>query len=97
MVGTCRMTPSADGDHCQEIGPQYGTTFEFVLYDSNNSLVIVFFSHSVGTECDENWTTVFICLKDVKGFDSEGHVTITDQQKSIDKAYRTFMDNTITF
>lgn len=61
------------------------------FYDTNNNLV--WFSHSVETESEENWTTVFSYLKDVSGFDSEGRFKIKDQEKGIEKVYRTVMVN----
>lgn len=98
ILKNCRMTAAADASHCQGIGPQsYGTIFEVVVYDANNHVIPVLFYHSVGTECDEAWGRVFGMLKKVDGFDVPGRVTIVDQEKSIDCAYRREMEHASLF
>lgn len=93
-----RMTATADACHCQGIGPQsYGTVFEVMVYDTNHHLVPIVFAHSVGTECEDVWSKVFQAAKDITGFDRGGRVTIVDQEKSIDSAYRSTMDHAELF
>lgn len=93
-----RKTASADAAHCQGKGPQsYGTTFEVVLYDCNNQLTPICFSHSVGTEGRETWDFVFEALKSIPHFDEPDRVTIVDQEKSIDSSYKSIMHNAKLF
>lgn len=98
MAQKCRKVSSADAAHCQGVGPQsYGTTFEMVLYDTNNHLVPIWFMHSVGTECAEVWEVIFRSAQEVDGFDCVGRVTVTDQEKGIDKAFKKVMANAALF
>lgn len=93
-----RLTTTADAAHCQGIGPQsYGTTFEVVGYDANNNLVPLLFYHYIGTESEESWRVVFTALKAISGFDRAGRVTIVDQEKSIDSAFRGVMEHAHLF
>ena len=93
-----RRTATADAAHCAGVGPQsYGTAFEVLAYDANNSAVPILFFHSVGVESEETWLTVFKALKDIPGYDVEGRITIVDQEKSIDSTYRSTMQHAKLF
>lgn len=98
MCDTGRKTCSADAAHCQGVGPQsYGTTFEVVSYDGNNHVTPLCFAHYVGTESAESWETVFNAIGEVDGFDVAGRVTVVDQEKGIDCAYRKLMRHATLF
>lgn len=58
------------------------------MYDANKKLVPVFFFHFVVTESEETWTHIFEAALCIDGYDRAGRVTIVDQKKSIEKAYR---------
>lgn len=66
----------------------YGTVFEISVYDTNNRIVPLFFSHSVGTDRSYTWGTVFEDLKEVDRFDCDGRTTIVDQEKALESTLR---------
>lgn len=98
MAATCRKTSAADAAHCQGLGPQsYGTTYEVVLYDTNNHITPICFAHSVATENGETWKSVFQNVATIDGFDCPGRVIVTDQEKGIDTAFSKVMCNAKLF
>lgn len=94
MCSTARKTGAVDAAHCKGLGTQsYGTTFEAILYDTNNNLVPILFAHHVGSECGDIWRTVFKAMKCIDGFDVPDRVTVVDQEKSIDAEYKTVFEH----
>lgn len=87
-----RNTVAADEAHYNGIFVQsYGTTLEFVTYDTNNDLLPLLFGHFFGAECYEYCKIVFEAVKAVEGFHNDERMTIVDQDKSIYSAYKDTM------
>lgn len=86
------MTAATDASHCQGVEPQsYGIKFEVDLYDANHIIVPLLFFHSVSKVSEESWGRVFSSLAKLPGCEVDRRVSIVDQEKRIDKCYRTTM------
>ena len=78
----------ADASHMQGKGQHsYGTFSEFGIHDQNNSLCSIVKTHTIGTECHDEWLRVFEAAADVPGVDVVGRSMSADMEKSLGKAH----------
>lgn len=83
------MTAAADAAHCQGFGTQsYGMAFDVIVYDTNNHIIAIYFSHYVAAEGSEMWNKVIQSVAEIDGFNVENRVTVVYQEKIIDTSYK---------
>lgn len=89
-----RMTSTEDAEHFQGLSAySYSKIFQAVVYDTKNHVCQLVVSDSVGKESEDTWLLIFQALKLLLGFVAKRRTTIVDQEKSIDKAFKSTMSN----
>ena len=58
---------------------------------------MIVFGHFIGAENYDYWRLVFETCKDIVGFDIPGRITVVNQEKSIEKAYKDTFEHATVF
>jgi hypothetical protein len=82
-----RLAAAADAGHMKSKSEEsYGTFYEIVVYDANNSLCSIVAMHDIDNESSETWSDACKAAASVSGFDRQGRTLMVDMEKGCGSA-----------